>query len=154
MKFTETNMHHKTSLYDMNRFRVDLRVIRMYFKHYFHIFGKEVENDHFCCGLCKGFRMLKGCLRFWADWGFFTLKNPQMLNIQIGLSPPIFVQINSNLMRLKAYDQYFSILKKIFTSPHFPLISVAFEEGLRTKKCKNLRFSSFLKYYRNQREMR
>ena len=85
---------------------------------------------------------------------FFGKKKTKISNIQIQVSQRDFVQKTSELVRLKAYDQYFSILKKIFTCPHSPLISVAFEEGLRTRNAKNLRFSPFLKYYRNQREMR
>ena len=69
---------------------------------------------------------------FW----FFLEKKPKISNIQIQVSQRDFVQKTSELVRLKAYDQYFSILKKNFTCPHFPLISVAFEEGLRTKNAK------------------
>ena len=75
MKFIESNMHHKTSPYVSNRFRVDLGVRRMCFKHYFDIFRGEVEIDHFGCGASKG-KITKNC---WFLWFFRFRSNHHIM---------------------------------------------------------------------------
>ena len=59
------------------------------------------------------------------------MRNFQILHkFQNCLSSRILVQISSKLVRLKGLDQYF---EKFFVLPHFPLISVVFEEGRKSQ---------------------
>ena len=52
---------------------------------------------------------------------------------QNAISPRVFVQMTSELVRLKALDPYFSKIKKFFILPQSPLISEGVEEASKSQ---------------------
>ena len=58
-------------------------------------------------------------------------------------SQPIIVENTREIVRLKAYDPYFSKIKKIFHTSSIPLISARIEEGHFLKFLKMLKIAIF-----------
>ena len=74
--------------------------------------------------------------------------------INIALEIDLDVIETSENVRLKGLDRHFEKKSKKSVLPHFPLISVVFEEGRKSQFFAFFRPQSFLKCYRNQREVR
>ena len=83
---------------------------------------------------------LKGCLRLFSDFVFFGGKKPKIFKYSNAAFSATFGRIDFGIGAFESLWSIFFISEKILTCPHFPLIFVAFEEGLRTKNAKNCDF--------------